>query len=71
MQWIENYKQLQQAKIYCVVCQDIIKGAEITPISNDAEQLEFPCPGCGWDLFYPVDQFEFYGIAAEPEENNE
>lgn len=62
MEHIKTVDELKQRTIYCLYCADYIDGSEIKPVANDAEQLEFPCPGCGWALVWPVDRLKFYGL---------
>lgn len=59
---ITNYKELKRTKVYCGRCDDYIDGSNVTLMTNDAEQVEFLCPGCGRELFQPVDSFEFYEL---------
>lgn len=59
---IDNYKQLKNTLVYCGYCDDHIDGLNVTLMTNDAEQVEFLCPGCGRELFFPVDRFQFYEI---------
>ena len=37
-------------KIWCKFCQDWIDPATLRELTNDADQIEFLCPGCGDEL---------------------
>lgn len=68
MEHVQTYDELKERKIYCLHCADWIAGSEIKLVTNDAEQVEFLCPGCDWSLVWPVNRFEFYGLSDGAEE---
>ena len=39
-----------------------MRGKEMKTIINDAEQVEFLCPGCDFELLPPSDAAVFYGL---------
>lgn len=65
---VRTIKDKTKANVYCRYCEVVVRGGAIKTITNDAEQIEFLCPGCDWELLPPVNRFEYYGIETESNE---
>jgi len=46
-------------KLWCDLCQCWVDRSELRLISNDAEEIEYHCPGCDSELLRPEKTEDF------------
>ena len=58
---VRNPEEKNKANVYCPYCDVVVRGKEIYTQINDAEQVEFYCPGCDNEILRPVDAMVYHG----------